>query len=69
MRATKRLAARLTLIRLAAVHRLRQIHRSGDRGSETSEKVIWIALLVSLVLAVYAIIQSKIIEKVSSITL
>ncbi|GIJ08401.1 hypothetical protein ACFFMR_29355 [Micromonospora andamanensis] len=66
---TTRLAAKLTLVRLSAAHRLRQVYRSGDRGSETSEKVMWIALLVTLVLAVYAIMQSKILDKVSSITL
>ncbi|MDG4795011.1 hypothetical protein [Micromonospora sp. WMMD1082] len=61
--------ARLTLVHLTVAARIRRLRGSGDRGSETSEKVLWIALLVSLVLAVYAIFESKIIGKVTGITL
>jgi uncharacterized membrane protein YhaH (DUF805 family) len=49
--------------------RVRRLRDSGDRGSETTEKVLWIAFLVLLVAAVYAIFNSKIIAKMSGITL
>lgn len=64
-----RFATTLTLLRLRLSDRIRQLREDADRGSETTEKVMWIALLVVLVLAVYAIFQSKIIAKISSITL
>ena len=64
-----RLGTTLTLLRLRLSDRIRQLREEPDRGSETTEKVMWIALLVVLVLAVYAIFQSKIIAKISGITL
>lgn len=64
-----RLATTITLLRLRLSDRIRHLNRERDRGSETTEKVMWIALLVVLVLAVYAIFQTKIINKITSITL
>ena len=64
-----RLLALLTVYALTVTGRLRRLTHTRDRGSETTEKVIWIALLVTLVLAVYGIFRSKIIAKISGITL
>lgn len=61
--------AMLTIVRLALTDRMREIREDGDRGSETTEKVLWIAFLVLLVAGVYAIFQSKIITKITGITL
>ncbi|MFC6019991.1 hypothetical protein ACFP2T_27820 [Plantactinospora solaniradicis] len=61
--------ALLTLVHLTPTDRIRRLRDSGDRGSETTEKVLWIAFLVLLVAGVYAIFQSKIITKISGITL
>ncbi|MFV2021711.1 hypothetical protein [Micromonospora sp. LOL_023] len=61
--------AMLTIVRLALTDRMREICEDGDRGSETTEKVLWIAFLVLLVAGVYAIFQSKIITKITGITL
>ncbi|WP_200905211.1 hypothetical protein [Micromonospora sp. RV43] len=64
-----KLMALLTLAHLTLTDRGRRLRDSGDRGSETTEKVMWIALLVTLVLAVYAIFQGKIITKITGINL
>ncbi len=64
-----KLMALLTLAHLTLTDRARRLRNSGDRGSETTEKVMWIALLVTLVLAVYAIFQGKIITKITGINL
>ncbi|ROO52812.1 hypothetical protein EDC02_7756 [Micromonospora sp. Llam0] len=61
--------AMLTIVRLTLTDRMREIREDGDRGSETTEKVLWIAFLVLLVAGVYAIFQSKIITKITGITL
>ncbi|WP_018721953.1 MULTISPECIES: hypothetical protein [Salinispora] len=61
--------ALLTLVHLTLTDRIRRLRDSADRGSETTEKVLWIAFLVLLVAAVYAIFQSKIITKITGITL
>ncbi|MDG4760348.1 hypothetical protein ACGFIE_00400 [Micromonospora sp. NPDC049275] len=59
----------LTLAQLTLTDRIRQLRHSADRGSETAEKVMWIALLVGLALSVFAIFRDKIIGKVSGINL
>ena len=41
----------------------------GDRGSQTTETVLWIALTVALALAAYAILQSKILAKITNLDL
>ncbi|MFG2058550.1 hypothetical protein ACGFI9_31450 [Micromonospora sp. NPDC048930] len=64
-----KLLALLTLGHLTITERARRLRDSGDRGSETTEKVMWIALLVTLVLAVYGIFRSKILEKINGIAL
>ncbi|MEU1605536.1 hypothetical protein [Micromonospora matsumotoense] len=61
--------ALLTLLHLTVTDRIRRLRDSGDRGSETTEKVMWIALLVTLVLAVYGIFRSKILSKIDGISL
>lgn len=64
-----RALALLTLLHLTLTDRIRRLRDSADRGSETTEKVLWIAFLVLLVAGVYAIFQSKIITKITGITL
>ncbi|MDG4803625.1 hypothetical protein [Micromonospora sp. WMMD980] len=63
------LLTQLTLLRASAANRIRRLRADGDRGSETTEKVMWIALLVTLVLAVYGIFRSKILSKINGISL
>ena len=64
-----RVPAHLHLLTLYLAGRVRRLLASRDRGSETTEKVLWIALLVGLVLAVYAIFQTKILAKITGLTL
>ena len=64
-----RLLAMLTILALTVSDRLRDLRDSRDRGSDTTEKVMWIALLVTLVLAVYGAFSSKILAKINGITL
>lgn len=64
-----RLLALLTVVGLTLSNRMRRLRDSGDRGSETTDKVLWIAAIVVLVAAVYAIFNSKIIAKMNGITL
>lgn len=64
-----RVLALLTVLGLTLSDRMRRLRDSGDRGSETTEKVLWIAFLVLLVAGVYAIFNGKIITKITGITL
>ena len=64
-----RLFATLTVLRLTLTDRVRRLSPRDDRGSETVDKVLWIALTVVLVLAVYAIFNSKILAKINSVQL
>ncbi|MEV0006454.1 hypothetical protein AB0H28_29825 [Micromonospora sp. NPDC050980] len=64
-----KLFALLTMLHLTMTDRLRRLRDSGERGSETTEKVMWIALLVTLVLAVYGVFRSKILSKINGISL
>ena len=45
--------------RAAAVRRTRALHATGDRGSETTEKVLWISAVIAAVLLVYPILTGK----------
>ncbi|MGC4885764.1 hypothetical protein [Micromonospora sp. DT227] len=63
------LLTQLILLRASVADRIRRLRADGDRGSETTEKVMWIALLVTLVLAVYGIFRSKILSKINGISL
>ncbi|MBM0274012.1 hypothetical protein [Micromonospora tarensis] len=65
----RKLFALVTLAQLVVTDRVRRLRESGDRGSETTEKVMWIALLVTLVLTVYGIFRSKILGKINGISL
>lgn len=65
----RKLFALVTLAQLVLTDRVRRLRESGDRGSETTEKVMWIALLVTLVLTVYGIFRSKILGKINGISL
>ncbi|MEU8332203.1 hypothetical protein AB0J14_35340 [Micromonospora arborensis] len=65
----RKLFALVTLAQLVLSDRVRRLRESGDRGSETTEKVMWIALLVTLVLTVYGIFRSKILGKINGISL
>ena len=64
-----RLSALLTVLGMALVDRSRRLLASDDRGSETVDKVLWIALTVVVVLAVYAIFRTKILDKINSVDL
>jgi hypothetical protein len=64
-----RLLVMLTIIALTVSSRLRDLRDSRDRGSETTEKVLWIAFIAALVLAVYGVMNSKILGKIRGINL
>jgi hypothetical protein len=63
-----RIYALLTLLGMTIADRTRRL-RHEDRGSETVDKVLWIALTVVIVLAVYAIFRTKILDKINSVDL
>lgn len=62
-----RLAALLTPVAARVARRWRALHN--DRGSETTDKILWIGLTVALALAAYAVVQSKILAKITSLDL
>jgi hypothetical protein len=64
-----RLFAALTVLRLALTDRAARLAPRDDRGSETVDKVLWIALTVVIVLAVYGIFNGKILAKIESVNL
>ena len=64
-----RLFAVLTVLRLTLTDRAHRLSARDDRGSETVEKVMWIALTVVIVLAVYGIFNGKILDKINSVQL
>lgn len=64
-----RLLAMLTVLALTVSDRLRDLRDSRDRGSETTEKVLWIALIAAIVLAVYGVFNSKILAKINELDL
>ena len=66
---TARIAARLHVLGLALSDRMRRLRESSDRGSETIDKVLWIAFIVIIVGAVYAIFKMKILDKINSVEL
>lgn len=59
----------LTLFGTTAMDRIRDVRASRDRGSHTTEQVLWIALSVLLVLGVYGLFKTKIIDKVTGLDL
>ncbi len=66
---THRLAANLTTARLYLAGRVKRLIDSRERGSETTDKVMWIALTIVLVLGAYAIFQTKILAKLNNLDL
>ncbi|GIJ49368.1 hypothetical protein Val02_62540 [Virgisporangium aliadipatigenens] len=64
-----RLAALLTMLALTVTDRFDRLRSSRDRGSETVDKVLWIALTVVIVLAVYAVFRTKILAKINGVSL
>jgi hypothetical protein len=64
-----RLFAALTVLRLNLTDRATRLTPRDDRGSETVDKVLWIALTVVIVLAVYGIFNGKILAKIESVDL
>jgi hypothetical protein len=64
-----RLFAALTVLRLNLTDRATRLAPRDDRGSETVDKVLWIALTVVIVLAVYGIFNGKILAKIQSVNL
>lgn len=64
-----RILVLFTLLSAAAKDRVRDVRASRDRGSHTTEQVLWIALSVLLVLGVYALFKTKIIDKITSLNL
>ena len=60
----------LEMVRAWVTDRIMQLRGDdGDRGSNTSETVIWIAVIVVAALAIGAIIVGKITSKADSINL
>lgn len=51
--------ARRGTVRAVAVKRLRALRASRDRGSETTEKVLWISAVLALVALLYPILSGK----------
>lgn len=64
-----RLFALLTVVRLTLVEQVRSKRPRDDEGSHVVELVLGIALTVALVLAAYAIFNSKILAKINSVDL
>lgn len=54
-----RAALRLTLLHLSMTDRLRTLRDCGERGSETTEKVMWISAVIAAVLIIYPILTGK----------
>lgn len=51
--------ARRGTVRAVAVKRLLALRVSRDRGSETTEKVLWISAVLALVALLYPILSGK----------
>ncbi|WP_030442483.1 hypothetical protein [Actinoplanes subtropicus] len=49
----------LILLHTALAGRLRALRASDERGSETTEKVLWISAVIAVVLLVYPILTGK----------
>lgn len=64
-----RLYATLTIARLTLVEKVDNKRPRNDEGSHVVELVLGIALTVALVLAAYAIFNSKILAKINSVDL
>jgi hypothetical protein len=64
-----RVSAALTIAALKISEKARRVLASGDRGSETIEKVLWTALTVAVILSVYAIFRSKVVAKITGVEL
>lgn len=64
-----RLFAALTMLRLTLTDHARRLAPRDDRGSDTVEKILWIALTVVCVTAVYAIFSQKILAKIGDLQL
>jgi hypothetical protein len=54
-----RAALLLTLLRLSVTDRIRTLRDSDERGSETTEKVMWISAVIAAVLIIYPILTGK----------
>lgn len=60
----------LEMVRAWVTHRMLQLRsEDGDRGSNTSETVIWIAVIVVAAIAIAAVIIAKLTTKANSINL
>ena len=60
----------IEMVRAWVTHRILQLRSDdGDRGSNTSDTVIWIAVIVVAAIAVGAIIVAKITDKANAINL
>jgi hypothetical protein len=54
-----RFTTTLILLQMTVVGRLRALRESDERGSETTEKVLWISAVIAVVLLVYPILTGK----------
>lgn len=59
MNRTTRLLTTLILLQMTLAGRLRTLRESDERGSETTEKVLWISAVIAAVLLVYPILTGK----------
>lgn len=50
-------------------HRVREVQRDPDRGSHSTETVIWIAAIAIAAIAIAAVIVAKIRERADSINM
>ncbi|GAB1644289.1 hypothetical protein [Krasilnikovia sp. MM14-A1259] len=54
-----RLMTTLILLQTTLAGRLHKLRESDERGSETTEKVLWISAVIAAVLIVYPILTGK----------
>ncbi|WP_130510072.1 hypothetical protein [Krasilnikovia cinnamomea] len=63
-----RLMTTLILLRTTLTGRLHTLRESDERGSETTEKVLWISAVIAAVLIVYPILTGKLSDWFNALT-
>jgi hypothetical protein len=63
------LTLELEMVRAWVMNRVVELRKDSDRGSNTSETVIWVAVIVVAALAIGAVIVAKVTSKAESIDL
>ncbi|BFU47706.1 hypothetical protein KRMM14A1004_59430 [Krasilnikovia sp. MM14-A1004] len=63
-----RLMTTLILLQTTLAGRLHTLRESDERGSETTEKVLWISAVIAAVLIVYPILTGKLSDWFNALT-